>query len=1213
MDEHTQLLIPASLLEVMERLAASRHAFEAEQEQVAREHLHAALNALNRPGTASPDQPHLPVVQELHRLARLEAQRGNFQGMLDCARVSAQCAQLWNCAALEAEARRLWATAANFTGHLEESVELLRQAAGLFSTAGDMVGQIRCLINLGSALTNLGEHADALSALFQAHQLVTQYAKDDPSLNGPCLVNIGHTYHALRQYGAAQEYLTLGLAAARAADDLGTQLAALGTLGLVYKNMRQPEDATETLNTALELATAHGFSRDIIDLSDNLGQVWMDRGDPLRALEMHRQSLEVAREIEDAQGTASALLGLGRAAAALNRLDDAAQHLQQALAVTQQHRLRNEEVLVHAELAGVHEHLGELASALKHHREYHRLERLLFNEENESRTQTLTARHAAERARMESESYRQISELAQRARDEAEQTVQIRTRELEQAQLEMVTRLGFAGEYRDDLTGAHTLRVGELSCQLAQVMNLDAAEAELLKWAARLHDIGKIGISDAVLLKPGRYTPEEFDRMKLHTVIGAKMLQGSRSPLLLMAEEIALTHHERWDGQGYPRGLSGMEIPQVGRIVAVADVYDALTNDRPYKPAWSPAEALEEIRRLSGTQFDPQVVGALEQLLLKGEAPVHDQDALRKSSPADGSELPASAGPPPPSVVDRRDGSSLVSAAQVELPAAQVEQLKALLSASWDLRGSDPVEGERLANKAYALAQDLRHLWGLGYAYRNMGFFHFVASRYEEALSMLSRGLEFAAHLEDDVLQLDCANFSAAVYNSLTRHEKAVDMLSVAMRVSRKMGDLKRTANILHNLGIVTMGYGDHERAAEYLDTALSTYQNLEDTVGEAQTNGTLAELALERGDFDGAVELAVRALTLLRTAPNVFLEATASLYLGKAHRQRGDLAASTEALTLTLTSARSLTHRIMEGWALYELGLTHLQAERYSDAQASLRDALEISHAVTQPKLTLDVYQACAQVAEASGEPYEALAYYRLHRAAEQEMLAHDAALKARALTIELEVERAKADTEIFKVRSIELTAANEALERLNAEKTHLLSILETQSKLLERQVSEDDLTGLYNRRHVEQVLAREFRQHKENGMPLTVAMVDLDHFKQVNDRFSHMVGDQVLRQMGILFREVVRPSDIVARFGGEEFLIVLPGTDLQQGIRICERLSRHVTAFAWDELQTNLEVTLSVGVAADLSVLNHEKLVALADSRLYQAKAEGRNRVCG
>ncbi|WP_188904661.1 diguanylate cyclase [Deinococcus aerophilus] len=1184
---------------------ASRHAFEAEQDLVAREHLHAALSALNQPEMASSDRPHLPVLQELHQLARLEAQRGNFQGMLDCARTSAQVAQVWNCADMEAEARRLWATAANFTGHLEESVELLRQAARLFSTAGDLVGQIRCLINLGSALTNLGEHADALSALFQAHQLVTQYTNDDPSLNGPCLVNIGHTYHALRQYEAAREYLTLGLEAARAAENLGTQLAALGTLGLVYKSMRQPEDATAMLDMALELASQHGFSRDIIDLSDNLGQVWMERGVPQRALEMHQQSLEVAQEIEDAQGTASALLGLGRAAAALNRLADAAHHLQHALAVTQQHRLRNEEVLVHAELAGVHEQLGQLASALKHHKEFHRLERLLFNEENESRTQTLTARHAAERARMESESYRQIGELAQRAREEAEQTVQVRTRELEQAQLEMVTRLGFAGEYRDDLTGAHTLRVGELSCQLAHVMNLDATEAELLKWAARLHDIGKIGISDAVLLKPGRYTPEEFERMKLHTVIGAKMLQGSQSPLLLMAEQIALTHHERWDGQGYPRGLSGTEIPQVGRIVAVADVYDALTNERPYKPAWSPAEALEEVRRLSGTQFDPQVVGALEQLLAKGDSPDDGRETSRGASPAAGPEPRDPAGQLQPSVMDRLD--------EPMVPAAQVEQLEALLSASWDLRNSDPQEGERLANKAYALAQELRHLWGLGYAYRNMGFFHFVASRYEEALSMLSRGLEFAAHLEDDVLQLDCANFSAAVYNSLTRHEKAVDMLSVAMRVSRKMGDLKRTANTLHNLGVVTMGYGDHQRAVEYLDAALSTYQNLEDTVGEAQTNGTLAELALERGEFDEAVELATRALTLLRTAPNVFLEATASLYLGKAHRQRGDLAASTEALTLTLTAARSLAHRALEGWALFELGLTHLHARQYQDAQAALRDALEISHAVAQLKLTLEVYQACAQVAEASEEPYEALTYYRLHRAAEQEMLAHDAALKARALTIELEVERAKADTEIFKVRSIELTAANEALERLNAEKTHLLSILETQSKLLERQVSEDDLTGLYNRRYVEQVLAREFKRHKEDGIPLTVAMVDLDHFKQVNDRFSHMVGDQVLRQMGTLFREVVRPSDIVARFGGEEFLIVLPGTDLQQGIRICERLSHHVTSFAWDELQTNLEVTLSIGVAADLSVPNHEKLVSLADARLYQAKAAGRNQVCG
>jgi putative two-component system response regulator len=129
----------------------------------------------------------------------------------------------------------------------------------------------------------------------------------------------------------------------------------------------------------------------------------------------------------------------------------------------------------------------------------------------------------------------------------------------------------------------------------------------LIRRAAPLHDVGKIAISDSLLLKPGKLTPEEFERMKMHTILGAKMLSGGRFPLLQLAEQIARTHHERWDGTGY-FGICGEAIPMAGRIVTVADVFDALTSERPYKKAWTQQEALQEIQHQSGRQFDPQVV-----------------------------------------------------------------------------------------------------------------------------------------------------------------------------------------------------------------------------------------------------------------------------------------------------------------------------------------------------------------------------------------------------------------------------------------------------------------------------------------------------------------------------------------------------------------------------------------------------------------------------
>lgn len=191
-----------------------------------------------------------------------------------------------------------------------------------------------------------------------------------------------------------------------------------------------------------------------------------------------------------------------------------------------------------------------------------------------------------------------------------EERVRERTHDLELAQLETLQRLAIAAEYRDDDTGLHTRRVGMTAGHIAEILGFTTEQVELLTRAAPLHDVGKIGISDTILLKPGKLTDEEFATMKRHTVIGAQILSGSTSPWLQMAEKIAISHHERWDGRGYPNGISGENIPLVGRIVAVADVFDALTNERPYKKAWPVADAIAEIKANVGKQFDERVVEA---------------------------------------------------------------------------------------------------------------------------------------------------------------------------------------------------------------------------------------------------------------------------------------------------------------------------------------------------------------------------------------------------------------------------------------------------------------------------------------------------------------------------------------------------------------------------------------------------------------------------
>jgi putative two-component system response regulator len=194
----------------------------------------------------------------------------------------------------------------------------------------------------------------------------------------------------------------------------------------------------------------------------------------------------------------------------------------------------------------------------------------------------------------------------------ARQTLQLRMalEKVKKGSLDTIYRLSRAAEYKDEDTGAHIQRMSHYSAAIARKMGLNEKTVEAILYAAPMHDIGKIGILDKILLKPGKLDDSEWAIMRQHTVIGAKILEGSDAPIIRLAEVIALTHHEKWDGGGYPKGLREKGIPLVGRIVAIADVFDALTSRRPYKEPFPLEKAYGIIRDSRGSHFDPRVVDA---------------------------------------------------------------------------------------------------------------------------------------------------------------------------------------------------------------------------------------------------------------------------------------------------------------------------------------------------------------------------------------------------------------------------------------------------------------------------------------------------------------------------------------------------------------------------------------------------------------------------
>ena len=217
---------------------------------------------------------------------------------------------------------------------------------------------------------------------------------------------------------------------------------------------------------------------------------------------------------------------------------------------------------------------------------------------------------------------------------ELEEKVRQRTQDLRDARLDMVHRLARVAEYRDKATGVHIVRMSYYSAALAEKIGFSKDDCELVLVASSLHDIGKVAIPDSILLKSEGLTDEEREVMKRHTAIGASILSGSNTKVMQMACEIALTHHEKWNGKGYPQGLKGEKIPVLGRICALCDVFDALISDRPYKKAWPLESAVEEIRKESGASFDPGLIDNFLAILPEIRQIKEKYDTLRSENNA---------------------------------------------------------------------------------------------------------------------------------------------------------------------------------------------------------------------------------------------------------------------------------------------------------------------------------------------------------------------------------------------------------------------------------------------------------------------------------------------------------------------------------------------------------------------------------------------------
>ena len=528
---------------------------------------------------------------------------------------------------------------------------------------------------------------------------------------------------------------------------------------------------------------------------------------------------------------------------------------------------------------------------------------------------------------------------------------------------------------------------------------------------------------------------------------------------------------------------------------------------------------------------------------------------------------------------------------------------------AWSCRLESRERTKSLSHETLERSSTIAYRRGQGYAVRNLGFCAFQEADFETAFEHLNESLEIAQEIGDMVLERDSLNFHGAIYHRLGDLDNALNFVQRTFALNLSVHDEAGIAVSLMNLGSLEQELGRPKEAVKALRDALDRSVKLGDSVREAMVLSNLGVSLTALDQNNEAVETFRRALTLCDdfdltdlTAPNLVNLAEV---FSKQKRFEEALDVIDQALEMIRDGGPSegIVH------ALLTAGKVHIAREQPYKALETLEMALTEAQGLQLKSPEFQVHELLARTYKNLGQFELAFDHHESFHSLERQVRADDAERKVRAVAAQFEMQRIRAEAEIQRLRNVELANALQALEESDREKTELLRALEQKSRELEHQVKRDPLTGLYNRRHLETVMNQEFDKAKQRGRPLPVALIDIDHFKTINDTCSHQVGDSVLVKVAEILNSGLRAFDLAARYGGEEFVIVLPRTTAAQAFTVCERLRIAIQDFDWTSIHPALNVTISCGISSEVTNNNHERLLQLADDKLYEAKRDGRN----
>ncbi len=517
----------------------------------------------------------------------------------------------------EAESLYRLASLAHFSGDPEDAFGLAMEASEVAGQCGAQLVEAWAVHLLGIVHYQASNFSEALENCLRALDI---YQATGHEVDGGNILNtIAAVYHSMGDNDRAIITYEQALAAAEPFGRPEMIALILGNIARIRSSRSEYLPAVSMGRRAVEIAREHSPSI-VTNLLADLAEAYMGLADHQKAAECFAEARRVLAQLSEdgAEPSYSAQLGVmvaeGRVALRRGALDDAIAVLQAALDMSERTESKEYELEINDLLATAFKRSGRFEEALDRRETHDSQYRQMFTHAADLRLRTLQVAHETATARQQAEIFRlRTQELETMVGDGDEESNDPTT--AASYHLEAFEQLAVLTEFRDSETGEHTNRVGDMAAEIAHALGKSPEWCEQLRLAARLHDIGKVAVPDSVLRKTGPLTVEEYEMMKSHTSMGHRILSGNSAPMFQMAAEIAQSHHEWWDGSGYPLGINHTSIALTGRIVSIADVYDALCSKRPYKRAWPKEEAARFVVSGRGGQFDPDVVDAFVAVL----------------------------------------------------------------------------------------------------------------------------------------------------------------------------------------------------------------------------------------------------------------------------------------------------------------------------------------------------------------------------------------------------------------------------------------------------------------------------------------------------------------------------------------------------------------------------------------------------------------------